>query len=116
MLINLTNHPSNQWPAIQLEKAIQLFQNVKDIPFPQIPPDIENALLNEMVDEYLQIILELKPIAVHIMGELTFTFRLVNKLTSIGIPCIASTTERIVSEDGKGNKTSTFKFVQFRDY
>ena len=52
---------------------------------------------------------------VHIMGEMTFTFAMVNALHKKGITCIASTTERISSEEN-GVKTSEFKFVQFRKY
>jgi hypothetical protein len=57
----------------------------------------------------------MKPDAVHIMGEMTFTFALVNLLKEVGIKCIASTTKRNVEEiDGK--HVSTFQFVQFREY
>lgn len=49
------------------------------------------------------------------MGEMTFTYALVNLLKDAGIKCIASTTKRNVEEiDGK--QVSTFQFVQFREY
>jgi hypothetical protein len=116
MLLNLSNHPSAPWPANQKEAAEKEFETVQDLPFPQIPPNLSSAGLDQLVESYVQNIRNIDPIAVHIMGELTFTYRLVYKLKAIGIRCLASTTERIVSEDGKGNKTSTFQFVQFRDY
>jgi len=49
------------------------------------------------------------------MGEMTFSFRLVQKLKSAGILCIASTTERITEQIGD-TKTSRFEFIQFRPY
>lgn len=116
MLLNLSNHPISSWQKEQLETAIEKYQSVEDLPFPQIPPDLEIPDLDLLVEEYLNKIRNINPASVHIMGELTFTYKLINRLKDIGIPCIASTTERIVTEDGNGNKTSTFKFVRFRDY
>ena len=49
------------------------------------------------------------------MGELTFTFALVSKLKALGIPAIASTTERNSVEE-TGVKSSVFEFVKFRSY
>jgi hypothetical protein len=49
------------------------------------------------------------------MGEMTFTFTLVKKLKQAGIPCLASTMERLVKEED-GKKIVEFKFVQFREY
>jgi len=49
------------------------------------------------------------------MGEMTFTFQLVERLKAFGIRCVASTTKRVVEEDGD-KRTYTFKFVQFREY
>jgi hypothetical protein len=43
-----------------------------------------------------------KPAAVHLMGEMTFTFALVRKLQAAGIRCVASTTARDVVEEGGG--------------
>jgi len=49
------------------------------------------------------------------MGELTFTYVLLNKLREKGIQAIASTTKRNVIETPEG-KISKFSFVRFRDY
>ena len=116
MLLNLSNHPSITWPANQMIEAISCYQQIIDMPFPQIAPSINDDDLQQLVESYVLNVKKLDPLAVHIMGELTFTYRLVNRLKEIGYHCIASTTERIVIEDGTGNKTSTFNFVQFRDY
>ena len=116
MLLNFSNHPSQQWPTLQTDIAIKTYQQITDLPFPNIPPDMNSDELDALVDLYEIKVRTADPMAIHIMGELTFTHRLVNRLKAIGYRCIASTTERIVLEDGTGNKTSTFNFVQFRDY
>ena len=116
MLLNLTNHPSSTWPAIQLSSAIEKYGRVIDIPFPQIPPEMAGTDLNQLVEQYVQQVRKLDPIAVHVMGELTFTFKLVKVLQQLGYTCIASTTDRIATVDENGIKTSTFRFVQFRTY
>lgn len=116
MLLNLSNHPSVNWPANQKEVAISKYSTIEDLSFPQIPPTMDEDELNKIVEEYEIKVRQLDPTAVHLMGEMTFTFRLVTRLKSIGIPCIASTTERIAAEDKNGNKISLFKFVNFRNY
>jgi hypothetical protein len=115
MLLNLSNHPSNIWPENQIQLANSLYHVVTDLPFPQINPESNSDDLEQLVEEYEIKIRQTNPTTVHIMGELTFTYRLVNKLKAIGINCIASTTERKVTiEDNL--KTSQFQFVQFRPY
>lgn len=115
MLLNLSNHPSTNWAANQKEAAISKYSAIEDLPFPQVPPTMDGYELDRLVEEYEIKVRKINPMAVHLMGELTFTFRLVSKLKSIGIPCIASTTARKVTEF-EGTKTSIFEFVQFRDY
>jgi len=115
MLLNLSNHPVSHWPANQLQSAQELYSTVNDIPFPQIDPAMNSDKLEELVKEYITKIIQANPTAVHIMGELTFTYRLVSKLNAIGIPCIASTTERKAAIENN-IKTSQFQFVQFRPY
>lgn len=116
MLLNLSNHPSTHWPQPQTEAATAAYESIQDLPFPQIDPTWTSAQIGELADRYLQKIQALQPTAVHIMGELTFTFNLVQKLLAAGIPCVASTTERLVSLSPDGAKTSTFRFVAFRPY
>lgn len=116
MLLNLSNHPSIQWPKNQESLAIEKYSIVEDLPFPQIDPKLSGDDLDQQVEEYETIIRKIDPDAVHIMGEMTFTFRLVSRLKDIGIPCVASTTEREVRIDAHGKKISSFIFVRFRDY
>lgn len=115
MLLNLTNHPSNQWSEKQYDHALELYQEIVDLPFPQISPTLDSASLDFLVDKYEQEIRQFNPFVVHIMGEMTFSFRLIHRLKTFGILCIASTTERI-TEQISDTKTSRFEFIQFRAY
>lgn len=115
MLLNFSNHPSHQWPRNQMQTAVTGYGSVQDLPFPQINPEWNSDQVLQLVEAYETEIRQINPAAVHIMGELTFTYMLVNKLTSIGIPCVASTTKRNVKEE-KSIKTSVFEFVKFRSY
>jgi hypothetical protein len=123
MLLNISNHPSNDWPLNQKLQAIKQYGSVADLPFPPVDPGGDVAYIENLADEYLQLCINKlggseynKPSAVHIMGELTFCFALVTLLQMQQITCIASTTRRVASHDDKGNKQSVFSFVKFREY
>lgn len=114
-LLNISNHPSGRWPSRQLQTAIAQYGFVKDLPFPGIDPNMSGEELENLVQDYLGQALALAPAAVHLMGEMTFTFALVQKLKAAGIPCVASTSKRLVEEQD-GKKVVQFEFVQFRAY
>jgi hypothetical protein len=116
MLINLTNHPLHKWDEKQQQKAEELYGEIKDIQFPNIPPDASEDDIAQLAEDYLQKILPLKPQAVHIQGEFTFTYRMVRLLAEHNISCIASTTNRIMHENPDGSRTYQFEFVRFREY
>lgn len=116
MLINLSNHPSASWSAEQTAVANKSYGKIVDLPFPQVLPDGDEAYIENLADEYLQRILGMKDVsAVHLMGEMNFTFSLVNKLKAKGVRCVASTTKRETVEEN-GVKISKFKFVRYRCY
>ena len=115
MLLNLSNHPSPSWPPNQLATAHQLYGEVEDLPFPPIDPDWATEEVQQLAAEYFEKVVQRRPAAVHLMGEMTFTFALVQMLKAAGIPCLASTTRRNVTEEG-GKKIVQFQFVQFRPY
>jgi hypothetical protein len=124
MLINLSNHPSAQWSAEQQTAAVKQFGEIQDLAFPAVNPNGDEDDIQSLVDVYLtkiqQIIsnnysLHANNYTLHIMGELTFTFAMVNALHKKGFTCVASTTERIAKEEN-GLKTSEFRFVKFRPY
>ncbi len=121
MLINLSNHPVKNWSKRQIAEAEKLYGKVIDLPFPQVDPTADENEIEKLSRKYFQHCLQMlrgsndKTNAVHLMGELTFTFNLANKLLAEGITVVASTTERN-SIDTNEKKISEFKFVRFRKY
>lgn len=116
MLINLSNHPVANWSSEQKNMAEQQFGKVVDIPFPAIDPYSDAPALKKLAQTYVDQIMSLNPTTVHIMGELTFTFYLVKSLQALGVHCIASTTNRLVTEKDNLTKVTTFQFAGFRPY
>ncbi|MDR1653734.1 MAG: CRISPR-associated protein [Prevotellaceae bacterium] len=116
MLINLSNHPLKHWSLKQIAAAKAQFGEVADLPFPDVNPEGDEQYIMTIVTDYLEKLLTFpKFAAVHIMGEMNFTYAMVNALKRRGINCVASTTERVATEN-KGVKTSEFRFVRFRQY
>lgn len=122
MLINLSNHPSSKWSLEQIRTAKKVYVRIMDLKFPDISPNTE---LIEVMKESAKYLIEIMNIfahhseennAVHIMGEFTFTFNLLEILKQNNISAVASTTSREVYEDKKGNKVSKFNFIRFRNY
>ncbi len=116
MLLNLSNHPSSDWPATQLEFALKNWNKVEDLPFPNIDPNWNTDRVLQEAEIFVAMIRKTDPTAVHLMGELCFCFHLCRLLKEAGLRVVASTTQRKASIDARGNKTSTVEFVQFRDY
>ena len=113
MLLNLSNHPSSSWSESQLAAA---GGKVEDLAFPQVNPDGDEAYIEQLANEYYNKIIEMQGItAVHIMGEMTFCYKLITKLKAHNIRCLASTTKRETVEEN-GVKISKFNFVRFREY
>jgi hypothetical protein len=113
MLLNLSNHPSSNWTEPQLTAA---GGKVEDLAFPQVAPDGDEAYIEQLVNDYYNKIITFQGItAVHIMGEMTFCYKLITKLKAHNIRCLASTTKRETVEEN-GIKISKFNFVRFREY
>jgi hypothetical protein len=121
MLINLSNHPSANWSVSQLAEAAKYGQ-VVDLPFPVINPEADSSEIMHLAESFevkVKQMLSNKNTelnAVHLMGELTFCFALVNRLQKVGITCLASTTSRLAVDFTDGTKTSRFDFIRFREY
>ena len=118
VLVNFSNHPYNQWSEAQ-RGAAATYGKVTDMPFPAIDPNDEFPALMALVDKYTEDFSALAnehDVTVHVMGEMTFTFSFVNRMKEIGIPCVASTTKRVVTSQPDGSKNSVFEFVRFRSY
>lgn len=115
MLLNFSNHPLQYWSAEQLKTAKELYHEVVDLKFPAINPDWSCNEVRVLAQQYVDKIVQLKPDAVHIMGEHNFTFNCINLLKKINIVCIASTSKRVAIYDGN-QKSTVFNFIQFREY
>jgi hypothetical protein len=119
MLVNFSNHISSKWSAKQTEMAELLYGTVVDLQFPSVDPNGDCQYIFELADFYVENVKQLgspAEVTVHIMGELNLSFVVVCKLQKLGYKCVASTTERIVSEIGPDKKEVLFNFVQFREY
>lgn len=118
LFINLSNHPSSTWQPAQLEAAKQ-YGEIIDIDFPAVDALCESELVDHLANQYAQDIINRGAptcITAHVMGEMTLTFRIVELLKAQGIRCVASTTERIVTDLTDNRKETQFSFVQFREY
>lgn len=118
MLINFSNHPSSKWLDKQLNSAKKLGVIV-DLPFPNVGEEYSTSDIYKLAQDYLNIINGISkhcPCTVHIMGEMTFTYAMVNLLKAAGYTCVASTSKRIVEELPDGSKNVKFEFCQFREY
>lgn len=120
MLINLSNHPYCDWGEKQKKEAKLQFGEVKDIAFPAISPTGNENYIMELAANYIKMVEQeienVEDVTIHIMGEMTFVYRVVNHFLSKGICCVASTSIRNVQEFGDGRKEVTFEFEQFRKY
>jgi len=120
MLINCTNHPSDQWSDAQTNAALENFGGVTDFPFPQIDPTVSTDDLRELATEYAEKIEALNGDAVMVAGEFTFLFLLVDKLLRDGVRVVCSCSKRLTTEqkrpDDSMEKISVFVFERFRDY
>lgn len=118
MLVNLTNHPYSEWNEKQ-KTAAMVYGECVDIPFPKIVPEADEKEINALTDIYAERVLSLagkECITVHLMGEQTFCYSLINKLLRMGIKCIASTTYRDSTILPDGSKKDRFHFIRFRSY
>lgn len=120
IFVNITNHPSSQWDDYQKETARQ-YGEVHDLEFPSIDEMGDENYISKLVDKSIADIQLLSNnwschVTVHIMGEMTFTYAMVQKLRMMGVTCVASTTERIVDIQPDGSKVVKFKFERFREY
>ena len=118
MFINFTNHPSSLWDEEQTNAARQ-YGEIVDILFPAIDPKAPKKEISLLTDKYVEDIQKKaspKECVVHVQGEQTFCYSLIQKLQSLGYRCLASCTERIVHINEAGEKVSSFRFAGFREY
>ena len=120
MFINLSNHSSKNWSDKQIQEA-QKYGRIVDIPFPAVNIDWDTNDYNNLADEYTEKVLRLdENITVMVQGEFALTYKIVSRLMSAGIRCLAAVTKReaveTVDNEGCSVKTSVFKFEKFMEY
>lgn len=116
--VNISNHPSAIWGEAQLAAASE-YGEVIDMSFPNVLPTATSEEVEKIASELFDTVCSLGSpdnVTIHIMGEMTLTFALVNRLKEVGYTCLASTTQRIVEVKETGEKITTFHFEQFRKY
>ena len=89
------------------------------MPFPQISPLATSEDVVALAKKYQQEIVSTYPketTIIHLMGELTFTFALVQLLHDAHFTVVCSTTKRLVLAENEDIKTAKFQFQTFRQY
>ncbi len=118
IFINFSNHPYSLWESKQREAAA-VYGTCQDIPFPQVDPLADEEAIHKIAEKSVAEIYEQaqgKLATVHVMGEMSLAFAIVTSLKKLGLPCVASTTYRIVGENVDGSKQVIFCFERFRSY
>lgn len=118
LLLNLSNHPYNEWGERQREAA-RIYGDCQDMPFPQIDAAATTAdictVARKIADEIRPFVLKYD-LTVHLMGEMGFTYSLLSLLQRMGVRCIYSTSQRLAEALPDGSKRSEFRFERFREY
>lgn len=118
VFINLTNHPSSLWSESQLQAAA-MYGELIDKPFPQVNPEWDEEQIHVLAESTVKSVIDSygsDRVVVHLMGEQTLCFAMIQLFQNEGITCIASTSERLVTEIEPGKKVTEFRFVRFREY
>lgn len=117
--INYTNHPSANWSEAQ-RQAAQLYGEIMDMDFPEIEPQWDESQVFSLAYQQARQIIALKPAAVLVQGEFTFSYALISLLLQAGIRVVAACsqrcTESVINEKQETIRRSVFKFVRFRQY
>ena len=119
MLINLSNHPSTEWQQPQIEAAMEHYGGIIDLEFPDVDPMAPLPVIESLADSCIDKVMALahgNDTVIHIMGEMTLTYALVNRFKEMGIKCIASCSERQCFKNENRQIVKTFNFKQFRPY
>lgn len=120
--VNCSNHPSALWSGPQREAARALgADRIVDLPFPAVPVTATEGDIATLADDLVaSLVAEGSPLAVHVAGEFTLTFAVVDRLLKHGVPAYAASAERRVEErvDANGHtvKESLFVFCGWRAY
>lgn len=115
LFINLSNHPSEKWEPAQRDAALAIASSILDVPFPDVPPEADEAAVAQLAERVCASI-PIEATCAMVMGEFTLTMELVACLRRRGVCCVAATSRRHVEELPDGRKMVHFQFVRFRRY
>lgn len=119
VFINHTNHPLAGWSEEQLQTARQ-YGDIMEVAFPQIEAVWDEAEVDSLARENAGRILALKPSAVLVQGEFTYSYAIIGYLLQAKVDVLAACSERctecFVNEQQETVKRSVYKFVRFRSY
>ncbi len=119
MFVNFSNHVSSIWSEDQITKAL-VFGPIKDYAFPDVDPSWKREDIQKKADQIGDEIAALHPEFVMCQGEFCLAYAVTERLKSKGIrvggACSRRETIEEINEEGKTEKKSIFRFVQFREY
>lgn len=116
VLLNISNHPSDEWSTEQMQAALKDYSDVEDFAHPPVSPEMTSDQVLKLALKVNKEVQIMDPAAVHVMGEHTFCYTLVRLLQQDGYVCIASTTIRSVQKINDNEIRRTFVFSGFRLY
>jgi hypothetical protein len=125
MLINYSNHPSENWSEKQRNEAELLYGAIVDFSFPGVPVSYTTEDITVMAKNQADQLMAVckrytgEKNAVMCQGEFTLCFAVCSLLQSSGIEVVVAVTERKTVEkieDSKTIKISQFEFAGFRAY
>lgn len=117
MFVNISNHPSAEWPALQLAAAKDIGGEIRDIVFPNVSIYAGDTWIGTTADQLAAEVPE--GATVMAQGEFALTFALTTRLKARGISVVVAVTERRAEDrtkpDGTTEKVAIFAFVRFRN-
>lgn len=131
--LNISNHPSSKWDDKQKNSALEIAEEIIDLPFPNINPEWDTVRyshlsgLKDLINPFKRrdtanslgnfvYYYNSSNTVVMIQGEMCYTHYLVNALQKEGYTVVCATTERNTVENADGTKTVKFEFCRFRNY
>ena len=116
MLVNLSNHPSSEWPTSQREAALRLESSIVDVPFPDVDPRIDGVEFEELAQETVRRVMAAEARSAMVQGEPTMVFMVVRMLREARVRCYAATTERDsfeeLAQNGLAPASGVSEFLQ----
>lgn len=112
--VNLSNHPSNNWSSLQINKAKE-YGKIIDIPFPNVSPMLSEEEIDHLADTYVDEVLKMGDVVVMCQGEFTLAYSITSKLLARNIKVVSACSTRKVKEL-YNKKVAYFDFVKFREY